>query len=388
MSESNPPRGIAGRWSGNRRRLAIPTLFAGVWLLALGFPLSAALALTDPVARVATVVLIVGYAAVYLWSFVAARRQAWTVNAPDTPGQKRARYLRYALIVVLAAALTLILGPSGLSTWPFVAVAGLWTFPLLVGIGLAVLIAGASLLPVFHGEGTYGGLSIAESVAFAVLAVGGAMIASRRGSEIRAVRVQNAAALAVEEERTRVARDLHDILGHSLTVIRVKSELASRLVESDPRRAQVEMEEVESLAREALADVRGAVEGFREISLSAEIAHARNALAAAGIEAHLPSQIDVADHQARQLYAWALREGVTNVIRHSGATRCEVVADDSSLHLCDDGTGLVDGPTGRSGGHGLTGLRERARTLGATVDTRPVTPHGLELVVTLPMEAS
>ena len=130
--------------------------------------------------------------------------------------------------------------------------------------------------------------------------------------------------LAVERERGRVARDIHDILGHSLTVITVKSELAGRLVEADPARAKAEIAEVEALARGALADVRATVAGVRGVTVSGELAAARSALAAAGIAAELPSSTDTVPAERRELAGWVVREGVTNVLRHSAASVCRI----------------------------------------------------------------
>ena len=134
------------------------------------------------------------------------------------------------------------------------------------------------------------------------------------------------AELAVENERTRFARDLHDILGHSLTVITVKAELAQKLMDVDTDRARAELADLERLSRDALADVRRAVEGYRELSLPGELARARTALAAAQIEAVLPNSTDDVPSERRELFAWTIREGVTNVIRHSGARHCSVRA--------------------------------------------------------------
>ena len=163
--------------------------------------------------------------------------------------------------------------------------------------------------------------------------------------------------LAVDNERSRFARDLHDILGHSLTVITVKAELAKKLMDVDPVRARAEVDDLERLARDALADVRRAVEGYRELTLPGELARARTALAAAEIEAELPNSTDDVPSDRRELFAWTIREGVTNVIRHSHAKRCVVV-----LHarLRRDPRRRRRAGTVRPSGHGLTGLRERA----------------------------
>ncbi|WP_284253017.1 sensor histidine kinase [Pseudolysinimonas kribbensis] len=117
------------------------------------------------------------------------------------------------------------------------------------------------------------------------------------------------ARLAVSEERARLARDLHDSLGHSLTVVAVKSELARKLVSRDPVRAEAEIADIERLAREGLADLRAAVAGYRDVDLEAELASARTALAAAGITAHLPDDAAVVRPELRALFGWVVREG-------------------------------------------------------------------------------
>jgi two-component system sensor histidine kinase DesK len=187
------------------------------------------------------------------------------------------------------------------------------------------------------------------------------------------------AELAVENERTRFARDLHDILGHSLTVITVKAELAQKLFDVDPERARAELADLERLSRDALSDVRLAVQGYRELTLPGELAHARTALAAAEIAAELPNSVDEVPSDRRELFAWAIREGVTNVIRHSHATRCSVVLHPDRVDIRDDGVG----PGSDGGGHGLRGLSERASAMNGTVVTRSLEP-GFSLSVVLP----
>ena len=165
-----------------------------------------------------------------------------------------------------------------------------------------------------------------------------------------------------------MARDLHDILGHSLTVITVKAELAGRLMDADPARARAEVADLERLSRDALMDVRRAVEGFRELTLPGELARARESLRSAGIEADLPGSAEVVPSDMREVFAWAVREGVTNVIRHSGAT---------PVHRPPDGRagrgagqrrrGAIGGRAARTtAATGWRGLRERATASGAT----------------------
>jgi len=191
---------------------------------------------------------------------------------------------------------------------------------------------------------------------------------------------QENTSLAVAGERNRFARDLHDILGHSLTVITVKAELAQRLCDIDPVRAKQELADLERLSRDALADVRRAVEGYRELTLPGELARARTALQSAEITPALPQSTDEVPSELRELFAWTVREGVTNVIRHSGARRCEITLTDERAIVSDDGRGLAatDGD-----GSGLTGLRERAAAVGAVVTTRTLSP-GFALEVSRP----
>jgi two-component system sensor histidine kinase DesK len=168
--------------------------------------------------------------------------------------------------------------------------------------------------------------------------------------------------LAAERERGRVARDVHDILGHSLTVITVKAELAGRLMDVDPTAARDEVAQIEQLSRGALADVRATVHGFRGVSISSELAAARAALTSAGIEADLPGTTDQVRADRRELAGWVVREAVTNVVRHSGAGRCRVRLEARSVEVADDGRG--PSPAAVSGS-GLAGLRERVETAGA-----------------------
>jgi two-component system sensor histidine kinase DesK len=213
---------------------------------------------------------------------------------------------------------------------------------------------------------------VAFSVALASLAMWGVTGMLQRNVELAQAQA-TIADLAVQNERTRFARDLHDILGHSLTVLTVKAELAGRLVPLDPERAEKEINEVEALARQALADVRKAVAGYREVSLPGELASARAALEAAGISAQLPAYLAGAVEgippERREVLAWAVREGVTNVVRHSGAQHAWVKLTQDGVEIADDGVGPSEPAASLepAGAHGLVGLRERAAAAGASV---------------------
>jgi two-component system sensor histidine kinase DesK len=184
------------------------------------------------------------------------------------------------------------------------------------------------------------------------------------------------ARLAAENERSRIARDLHDLLGHSLTTITVKAGLARRLGTSDPQRAVQEIAEVETLTRQALAEVRAAVSSYRDVTLAGELARGRELLRASGITVDFTTATDVVDPAHQELFGWAVREGLTNVARHANATRCTVTLTASEVEICDDGVGGLPGS-----GNGLAGLRERAAAAGGIVEAGPLDQGGWRLRV-------
>jgi len=215
----------------------------------------------------------------------------------------------------------------------------------------------------------------------------------RSNRELHAARTE-LAELAVAEERSRIARDLHDTLGHSLSLIALKSELARRVLADDPARAAAEIGDVEVAARDALASVRETVSGYRRPSLAMELAGARTALQAAGIENEVEPAPEGLPPDVDAMLGWAVREGVTNVLRHSDASRASirVVADGDSraVEVVDDGTTDIDteNPGSRARrGSGLDGLRERAASLGGLVEAGPLPDRGFRLRVSVPLPA-
>lgn len=172
------------------------------------------------------------------------------------------------------------------------------------------------------------------------------------------------ASLALSEEREEIARDVHDVLGHSLTVITLKAELAQRLLEIDPARAGAEMEAIAQLSRASLAEVRSTVTRLRVPDFSGEIEGAGRALQTAGIRAELPeaqSALAVAGVNAK-LFSWVLREAVTNMVRHSGANAARVRLSATGLDILDNGVGVGD-----ARGNGLTGMTQRVAASGGSV---------------------
>ncbi|MFC0675348.1 sensor histidine kinase [Brachybacterium hainanense] len=241
-----------------------------------------------------------------------------------------------------------------------------------------------TLIPIAAAAGVVG-LVIGE-IMLPILAVVGLLMALGVGSGIQRERLsrrleaaeQRNAVLAVAAERERIGRDLHDILGHSLTTITVSAQLAQRLVEADPGAAREQLAQIEQISRQALADVRTTASGMRTVRAATEIAAARSVLEAAGIRADVPSALPTLDDARAELFGYAIREGVTNVVRHSRAGRASIVLGEDRVEVADDGTGIPPGATRT----GLDGLRERVEQAGGRLQVDS-TPSGTQLVVTL-----
>lgn len=190
--------------------------------------------------------------------------------------------------------------------------------------------------------------------------------------------------LAKVAERERIARDLHDVLGHTLSVITLKSELAGKLVDRDPQRAGKEIREVEQISRQALSDVRDAIRGYRSQGLVAELAQAKTTLETAGLTVQCDAATTVKLPAVQEsVLSLAVREAVTNVVRHAQARTCRMRLEQRNgscrLEIQDDGRGSSNGE-----GNGLRGMRERVEMLGGTLDRS--TEAGTTLTITLPLK--
>lgn len=205
--------------------------------------------------------------------------------------------------------------------------------------------------------------------------------------ELRAAR-DEVARLAAAEERLRIARDLHDLLGHSLSLIVLKSEVAKRIGEHDHAKVLGEVADIESVARQALADVRETVSGYRQRNLAEELDNARSVLEAAGMDVSMQLAGNPLPDLVDELFAWATREGVTNVIRHSRASRCQITVRRArslaELTIADNG----DASTFTGPGNGLTGLTERIAAIGGSVTAAPAKDGGFHLSVRAPLTAA
>ncbi|MEU0391068.1 sensor histidine kinase [Streptomyces chartreusis] len=364
----------------NRRQRVVKSLWTGIWLVYLSAPVTDLLH-----GGHSTGVRVLGW--IGLAAFV-----AWYMLLVFRTGRGERNGLVLGSLGVLAAQsalLALTLGREWLVLFVYVSIASGAALPLrmarwTIPAACALLTAVALAVP--------GGHSYLASLLIPALLGGFAMTGVRElvrtTIALREARA-TVAQLAANEERLRLARDLHDLLGHSLSLITLKSELAGRMLPDHPGKAAQQVADIEQVSRQALVDVREAVSGYRRPRLGAELAGARVALTAAGVAAELPAEPDLTGvpEESESALAWALREGVTNVVRHSGARRCAVellhrqTLDGPVLELAveDDGSG---GP-GDGHGNGLTGLTERLTKAGGTLEAGPL-KHGFRLVARVP----
>ncbi|MFB7891989.1 sensor histidine kinase [Microbacterium sp. NPDC056044] len=387
--QGRPDAGTAGRpwpvrrhgaatWASSRLPWALWSRAALSWYVGAGVALVWLVSLAQEVvvrsASPASLTIGLLLVVVFALSFLAAAPIAWTLD-------NRGRLVVCAALFAISFTLFPWLGWGIAAMWTYVGViVGMcvfpwqWTWPVILGLGVLALVTNGVTQGWDENVLWVPGIIVSISLMMASFARTTATMNQLRHAQ------KQLEALAVERERGRVARDIHDILGHSLTVVTVKAELAGRLVDVDPQRAKAEIAEVEALARGALADVRATVAGVRTVNVSGELAAARAALAAAGIAAEVPSSTDAVPTGRRELAGWVVREGVTNVVRHSGATRCRITLGRHEVEVADDGVG----PSGSSAGStGLVGLRERVEAAGGRLTIGRSDLGGFSLRVTL-----
>jgi two-component system sensor histidine kinase DesK len=368
-------------------------LYAQAWLVCLLFPVLALLQLRPPLlsllpAMAGLTIFVIGYT----WIM-------WT--HPLRMGIRDRVSFHTSLVlligfVVLVFALSLAYSSSFL--WLLVGVSAI-AGVLLPTRSAFVAVMALTLLTLGSSVALAGGIGAADwlHVVPLVLLVRGLGLdmagLARLASALREVHAARGelARMAVIEERLRMARDLHDLLGHTLSMITLKSELAGRLLTQDPERAAQEMREVEQAARQTLREVRAAVAGYRQVALHQELDGARQLLEAAGIDhtieqttGALPAAVDVA-------LAWVVREGVTNVIRHSRTRWCRIritaTHESVSVEVTNDAA-REPGGAPMSTGRGLAGLSERVAAQGGQLVAGPVSidgQAGFRLWVELPL---
>jgi two-component system sensor histidine kinase DesK len=372
-------------------------LYAQFWLVCLLFPIfSLVQGAHDPVHLLIALAGLVLFVTIYTW-----------VMWPHPLNSGALTRFRFRTSLLLFVALTILvlllsLGYGSAFLWLFIgvsAVAGV-TFPARSAF-VAVMVL--TLLTLFIGVSASGGVMSADwlqivPLVLLVRGLGLDMIGlARLSSTIQALYTARTelTRMAVIEERLRLARDLHDLLGHTLSLITLKSELAGRLVEQEPARAAREIHEVEDVARRTLREVREAVAGYRQPKLSSELDGARQMLEAAGIACTIEHTSGALTPAADAVLAWTVREGVTNVIRHGCARHCHIrvtrehgtVRAEVTNDGCP-GQGQEPKPVPKGTGSGVIGLTERVTALGGGIEAGPVETSGKEgfrLLVELPL---
>ncbi len=373
-------------------------MYGMFWLVCLGYAVALLLQTPPTWSRLLLAAVSLGFfVALYAW-FI------WP-HPLDRPRRTRTSFRLAVTLFAALAGLALLLSLLDGAAWLWLlvcvsAVAGL-LFPLQAAF---VVVTGLTLLALGLGLWRDGWMQ-AIPLALLVRGLGLDMIGLVvLAGALRRLHVQRGelARLAVAEERLRVARDLHDLLGQTLSLLAVKSELARRLCTSDPTRAAEEMDAVERIARQTLREVRAAVAGYRQPTLQSELGAARELLEAAEIDSQIEQTAGALPPKIDGALAWTVREGVTNVVRHSrharhchirvervgASVRAAVTNDGYQRRERESGPGRDPGP----GGSGLAGLEERVRQLGGTLVTGPLdlsdpyTSPGFHLQVTLPLD--
>ncbi len=368
------PAPCADEAEGSSASHAVGLLYAGVWLVFLALPGTAAVVRGAHTGWIiASLLGIVAFAVLYLTAMA-----RWIPQ--EDAGEPPAVGIMVLVQLGLGALAALSIPAAGSYSSAFttyLAALVIFSYPPRSGIPIGILLwlLPSSLAAVLAGPG-------ASVWPLAGPGIGLVFIIIIRLTDIYERRDrQRQDSLRQIRERDAIARDVHDVLGHSLTVLSIKAQLAGKLVSRDPERAEHELQQIDDLARESLAQVRSTVSRLRSPALSTEVDVARAALDAAQIQADIvlaPDYERSADES--QLFAWSLREGVTNVVRHSGAQSCRIEITPYHLLITDDGVGVdVAGE-----GNGLRGLRERARSVNATLAHGPARPNQISTESTRP----
>jgi two-component system sensor histidine kinase DesK len=360
---------MKARWRWRVLGWALP------WLLFQAFPAVDLVVSPRPAAvRAVAALLLLAFTASYVAVFVRLFEGSGLRRRPEV-----------IAVVVLGIALAIWLGTSWAGLMIYVSAALAVTLPQR-WIWPAVLGAAGVCAAVIAVHGLLGELFFLPAIclltAFAVQGTRHLVSVNAELVEARDELARN----AVADERLRFARDLHDLLGHSLSLIALKSELAGRLAERDPARARQEMADVEAAARRALAEVRDAVSGYREVSFAQALVEARSALSAAGVSLRAPSGVAPLPAKVDAVLGWVVREATTNVLRHSHARTVTVDLDatgrSARLTVTDDGVGGT-APSGA----GLSGLAERVEALGGRLECGPAGARGFRLAAEVPLGA-
>lgn len=330
--------------------------------------------------------------------YVATIRSAFSERWRRTPVPYRLLWALVALLLALA------IGYGGNFMLLFVLVSlcagSVSRSRRFLGLTLALLSASAGVVSGAHHDGFWSTASLAYGTFLSGFVVSVIIMLFQAVAQLKATR-QELARNAVAEERLRFSRDLHDLLGHTLSVVVVKAEAARRIAGRDLDAALTQVGDIEAVGRQALTEIREAVTGYREGSLATELDRARSALAASDIEVVLHESGPPLPPQTEALLGWVVREGVTNVVRHSGASQARIelhaAEGQARLTISDNGCGPAAAPAARSSaggtatlqpprtGTGLRGLTERLASAGGSLTTGPGPAGGFRVTAVLPL---
>ncbi len=350
---ANGARGTAGKDPWAR----FGWLMAVVWLVFLLYPLFALIGSEAPLAWVVVGwIALVAFVVLYVNGFMYGMRGGGGLGRPVAPRQ----WITFALLIVCALISIPAEGGSALSFLPFImsfasyGLTRLWHW-ITLAASVAVTAACVFFLP--------GGLAYISVLAIVAL-LGVVNTVSTwlilRSNEAERLGLE----LATSEGREAVARDVHDLIGHSLTVVGLKAQLVRRLIDTDPERAKAELADIEQLTAEAIAGVRATVAGARATTLVEQLASCRDALRAGEVELVVDGAPAALSAAQALTAAWVLREATTNTLRHARASRVDVRIAPGRFEFSDDG---VDGVgVEKAEGNGIRGMRERASAAGAT----------------------
>lgn len=354
-------------------------LSAGIWIVVLPFVFFGFGA--EKVAQITA--LIVSFALVYIfiWGSLHYYPRGWS---------QRARNILALCIVGAFGLLSIPLVGNGASAFlPFVAALLSWMLPIIPAI-LSIGVLGAAIVAISHFLAPDSGLIFPIDALFWAVVVCCVVQLSKFAQE----RAQLNQEIELSQQRDSIARDVHDVLGHSLTVISLKSEVARRLVHTNPDAAAAELEAITALARTSLAEVRSTVTRMRQPDLAGELAAAARAFHTAQIEASLPDDSSGVTTNAK-LFSWVIREATTNIIRHSEAENVSIEFTPSSVEIIDDGIGFDTSDLGCNssaatteegqsvGAGGLTGLKQRVQDAGGDLIIESVPGRDTRLVATM-----
>ena len=361
-SQKEGPRSRS--WHRYRRHIVWD---ATVWVFLLVIPLvHLLLGSFAPWQRLLGIAGVMGFIVAYVWAFSTQDTRAMRAGDPLPDLPIRVLVGKLAALILFSALALPALGWWTTYFFPFFCSLVLFSTTLRRGIPTVItavaLLTAASLAWNTHPESRWMVLGAALS--------GLTIIIARIAVELQERRTSAERELALISQREAVGRDVHDILGHSLTVLTLKAEVARRLIERDPAAASRELDEVITLARGALADVRSTVTRLRSPDLANQVEATRTALSAAQIDVEMIGSAQDIPERQRALLAWALREATTNVVRHARATNVTVHLAPGILRVSDDGVGLA----GDKPGNGLEGLRSRIEQEGGSLTmTSPIT---------------